>query len=74
MKAQQAGLVGALFFESILVWWWLAAFVIAVVVPRFVSVSSLNAPEDDGGPSFELYMIPTHTVQRDRQNYQSAFN
>jgi low temperature requirement protein LtrA len=56
------GLVGALFFEDILVWWWLASFVIAVVVPRFVSISSLNQVEPDGGPSFEL--VPGHFVER----------
>jgi len=56
------GLVGALFFEDILVWWWLGAFVIAVVVPRFVTISSLNEPEEDGGPSFEL--VPGHFVER----------
>jgi low temperature requirement protein LtrA len=56
------GLVGALFFEDILVWWWLASFVIAVIVPRFVSISSLNQVEPDGGPSFEL--VPGHFVER----------
>src|SRR4029077_9475662 len=39
------GLVGALFFEDILAWWWLASFVVAVVLPRFVRFSSLNQPE-----------------------------
>jgi hypothetical protein len=28
----------------------------------------------DDGPSFELYVIPVHTVERDRQNYQASFN
>ena len=56
------GLVGALFFEDVLVWWWLGAFVIAVVVPRFVTITSLNASEGDGGPSFEL--VPGHFVER----------
>jgi hypothetical protein len=28
----------------------------------------------DGGPSFNLYVIPVHTVERDRQNYQALFN
>ena len=56
------GLVGALFFEEILVWWWLASFVVAVVLPRFVTISSLNEPEADGGPSFEL--VPGHFVER----------
>ena len=28
----------------------------------------------EGGPAFELYIIPIHTLARDRQNYQSAFN
>ena len=56
------GLAGALFFEDVLAWWWLASFVVAVVVPRFVSVSSLNQVEPDGGPSFEL--VPGHFVER----------
>jgi len=56
------GLVGALFFQDVLAWWWLASFVVAVVVPRFVSVSSLNQVEPDGGPSFEL--VPGHFVER----------
>jgi low temperature requirement protein LtrA len=56
------GLVGALFFEDILAWWWLASFVVAVVVPRFVTISSLDQAEPDGGPSFEL--VPGHFVER----------
>ena len=28
----------------------------------------------EGGPAFELYVIPIHTQARDRQNYQAAFN
>src|SRR4051812_42827403 len=56
------GLVGAVFFEDILVWWWLASFVIAVVIPRLVSITAVNAAEDDGGPSFEL--VPGHFVER----------
>jgi low temperature requirement protein LtrA len=56
------GLVGALFFEDILAWWWLASFVVAVVVPRFVTISSLDSPEADGGASFEL--VPGHFVER----------
>jgi low temperature requirement protein LtrA len=56
------GLIGALFFEDILASWWLASFVVAVVVPRFVSVSSLNQVEPDGGPSFAL--VPGHFVER----------
>jgi low temperature requirement protein LtrA len=56
------GLVGAVFFEDILVWWWLASFVVAVVLPRLVPVTAMNRPEDDGGPSFEL--VPGHFVER----------
>jgi low temperature requirement protein LtrA len=56
------GLVGAVFFEDILVWWWLASFLVAVVLPRCVTISSLNQPEPDGGPSFEL--VPGHFVER----------
>jgi hypothetical protein len=28
----------------------------------------------EGGPSFELYVMPIHTPAADRQNYQAAFN
>jgi hypothetical protein len=28
----------------------------------------------DGGPSFDLYIIPIHTPSQDCQNYQVAFN
>jgi low temperature requirement protein LtrA len=56
------GLVGALFFEDILAWWWCGAFVIAVVLPRLVRITSLNDSEPDGGPSFEL--LPGHFVER----------
>ena len=56
------GLVGALFFEDILVWWWLASFVVAVVLPRLVRITSLTRAEEDGGPSFEL--VPGHFVER----------
>lgn len=30
--------------------------------------------EVDGGPSFELYIIPIYTPFPDRQDYQSPFN
>jgi len=56
------GLVGAVFFEDVLVWWWLAAFVACVVLPRLVRITSLHQTEDDGGPTFEL--VPTHFVER----------
>jgi low temperature requirement protein LtrA len=56
------GLVGAVFFEPVLVWWWLASFVVAVVLPRVVPITALNQPEEDGGPSFEL--VPGHFVER----------
>jgi low temperature requirement protein LtrA len=56
------GLIGALFFEDILVWWWLASFVVAVGLPRLFSVTALNRLEDDGGPSFTL--VPGHFVER----------
>jgi low temperature requirement protein LtrA len=62
MLGAALGLVGALFFEDILVWWWLGAFVVAVVLPRLVRITSLNVPEEDGGPSFEL--VPGHFVER----------
>ncbi|MDX6299255.1 MAG: hypothetical protein QOF53_469 [Nocardioidaceae bacterium] len=62
MAGAVLGLVGAVFFESILAWWWLASFVVAVVLPRLFSITALNEPEGDGGPSFEL--VPGHFVER----------
>ncbi len=62
MMGAALGLVGAVFFEGILVWWWLASFVVAVVLPRLVPITALTRPEDDGGPSFEL--VPKHFVER----------
>jgi low temperature requirement protein LtrA len=62
MAGALLGLIGALFFEDILVWWWLASFVVAVGLPRLFSVTALNQVEDDGGPSFTL--VPGHFVER----------
>ena len=62
MAGAVLGLIGALFFEDILVWWWLASFVVAVGLPRLFSVTALNQLEDDGGPSFTL--VPGHFVER----------
>lgn len=56
------GLVGAVFFEDLLAWWWLAAFVVCVVLPWLVRITSMNRDEDDGGPTFEL--VPGHFVER----------
>jgi hypothetical protein len=30
--------------------------------------------EVEGGPAFEFYVMPIHTLARDRQHYQAAFN
>jgi low temperature requirement protein LtrA len=62
MLGAALGLVGALFFRDVLAWWWLASFVVAVVLPRLVRISALREPEEDGGPSFEL--VPGHFVER----------
>lgn len=42
--------------------------------PAEVLAEGLYEMESDGGATFELYMIPVHTVPRDRQNYQAVFN
>ena len=34
----------------------------------------LRAFEVEGGGEFELYVMPIHTVARDRQDYQAVFN
>jgi low temperature requirement protein LtrA len=62
MLGAALGLVGAILFEDILVWWWLGSFLVAVVVPRLVRITSMNEVEEDGGPSFEL--VPGHFVER----------
>jgi len=42
--------------------------------PGNVLREGLYTLEVEGGPAFELYVIPIHTPTRDRQNYQAAFN
>lgn len=42
--------------------------------PGDVLREGLYALEVEGGPTFDLYVIPVHTPVRDRQNYQAAFN
>src|SRR5262245_38744420 len=42
--------------------------------PGNVLREGLYTLEVEGGPAFELYVIPIHTPVRDRQNYQAAFN
>jgi len=39
-----------------------------------VLVEGIYMLEVEGGPSFELYVMPIHTPDRTRQDYQSAFN
>ena len=56
------GLLGATVFSAHQVWWWFGALVVAVVLPRLVSVTSLNRAEADGSPSFAL--VPGHFVER----------
>jgi Domain of unknown function (DUF6916) len=34
----------------------------------------LHVLERDGGPAFELYVMPIQTFALDRQDYQAAFN
>jgi hypothetical protein len=58
----------------------------AAVVPRQPFTLIFSGPPGDvlsegphvleveNGPSFELYIIPIHTLARDRQEYQAAFN
>jgi hypothetical protein len=42
--------------------------------PGDVLAEGIYTLEVDGGPSFELYVMPIHTPTRDRQDYQAAFN
>lgn len=42
--------------------------------PGAILPEGMYTLEVEGGPSFELYVIPVHTPARDRQDYQAAFN
>jgi len=42
--------------------------------PQQVLREGFHPLQVEDGPSFDLYVIPIHTVPRDRQNYQAAFN
>jgi len=42
--------------------------------PGDVMREGLYTFQVEDGPSFDLYLMPVHTVHRDRQNYQAAFN
>jgi hypothetical protein len=42
--------------------------------PGDVLAEGLYTLDVEGGPSFELYVMPIHTPARDRQDYQSSFN
>jgi len=42
--------------------------------PGNVLRDGLYTLEVEGGPSFELYVIPIRTLVRDRQDYQAVFN
>jgi hypothetical protein len=42
--------------------------------PNPVLREGMYTLEVEGGPSFELYVMPVHTPARDRQDYQVSFN
>lgn len=42
--------------------------------PGDVLAEGLYALDVEGGPSFDLYVMPIHTPMRGRQDYQSSFN
>jgi hypothetical protein len=42
--------------------------------PGDVLAEGLHTLEVEGGPSFRLYVMPIHTPDRTRQDYQSVFN
>ena len=39
-----------------------------------VLAEAMHVLEAESGGRFELYIIPIHTVERDRQDYQAVFN
>ena len=34
----------------------------------------MYACEFEGGPTYEIYVLPTHTLEREWQDYQAIFN
>ncbi len=42
--------------------------------PGDVLHQGLHTLEVEGGPAFQLYIIPVQTPARDRQDYQAVFN
>ena len=42
--------------------------------PEDILSEGLYTLEADGGPRFELYVMPIYTRASDRQDYQAAFN
>lgn len=42
--------------------------------PGNVLRDGLYTLEVEGGPAFQIYVIPVRTVARDRQDYQAVFN
>jgi uncharacterized protein DUF6916 len=42
--------------------------------PQPVLREGLYTVDVDGGPDFQLYIMPIHTAVRDRQDYQASFN
>ncbi len=51
-------------------------FILIFRGPKEVEVlpASLYAAQVEGGPTFGLYVMPIHTPQPDRQEYQAIFN
>lgn len=43
-------------------------------LPGDVLAEGMYLLDVEGGPSFELYVIPIHTPRRTEQDYQSSFN
>lgn len=42
--------------------------------PADVLPEGLHTLEVEGGDAFAIYVIPIHTLARDRQDYQAVFN
>lgn len=42
--------------------------------PGDVLAEGLYILQVESGPAFELYIMPIHTTERSRQDYQAAFN
>jgi hypothetical protein len=56
--------------------WMRVPFIVIFAGPRGPNVmpEGMYTCQVEGGPAWDLYVIPVHTPRSDRQEYQAAFN